>query len=69
MKLFLFIVVWLVLFLFLPVVAMTALVLLPIIWLLSLPIRLISIIVNAVFELLKAILLLPARLLTTRPVT
>jgi hypothetical protein len=35
----------------------------PIIWILLLPFRLIGIAVDGVFELLKSILLLPARLL------
>ncbi|MEZ5361166.1 MAG: hypothetical protein R2748_02205 [Bryobacterales bacterium] len=39
------------------------LVLYPIVWLLLLPFRLVSIAFEGVFELLKAILLLPARLL------
>lgn len=47
--------------------ALLALVLAPIIWLLSLPLRLIGICVEAVFTLLRALLLLPARLLGWRP--
>lgn len=43
--------------------ALLALVLYPIVWLLLLPFRLIGITVEGVFELLKAILLLPARIL------
>jgi len=43
--------------------ALLALILYPLIWLLSLPIRLIGIVVEGVFELLRAILLLPLRLL------
>jgi hypothetical protein len=43
--------------------ALLVLFLYPIIWLLLLPFRLIGISVNAVFELLKAIITLPARLL------
>lgn len=69
MKLFLCIVVWLLVFFLFPVVAVAALILLPIIWLLSLPIRLIGITVDAVIELLKAILFLPARWLRARPAT
>lgn len=54
---------WCVLFILCWPLALLALVLFPIIWLLLLPFRLIGITVNAVFELLRAILLLPARLL------
>lgn len=43
--------------------ALFALILYPLIWLLSLPFRLIGIVVEGVFELLRAILLLPLRLL------
>ena len=41
-------------------------VLLPILWLLSLPFRLVGILVRALFALLEAILFLPARLLGWR---
>jgi hypothetical protein len=44
-------------------VALLVLVLFPLVWLLSLPLRLIGITVGAVFALLRAILFLPARLL------
>jgi len=47
--------------------ALLALVLWPIVWLLSLPFRLVGIAVDGVFEFLRAILLLPARLLGGRP--
>jgi len=43
-------------------------VLYPIVWLLLLPFRLVGITVTAVFELLGAILMLPARVLRGRPV-
>lgn len=43
--------------------AILALVAYPLIWLLSLPFRLIGIAVEGAFELLRAILLLPSRLL------
>jgi hypothetical protein len=59
--------VWLlVLFLCWPL-ALLALVLYPLAWLLTLPFRLIGIGVEAVFELLRAIVLLPARVLGGRP--
>jgi hypothetical protein len=44
-------------------VALLALVLYPLIWLLLLPFRLIGITVHGVFDLLRAILFLPARVL------
>lgn len=46
--------------------ALLALVLAPLVWLLSLPLRLIGVTVGAVFALLSAVLLLPARLLGWR---
>lgn len=46
--------------------ALLALVLWPLIWLLTLPFRLLGVAVDAVFALLRAILLLPARVLGYR---
>ena len=43
--------------------ALAALVLAPLVWLLSLPFQLLGLVVGAVFALLKAVLYLPARLL------
>jgi hypothetical protein len=43
--------------------ALLALLLWPLLWLLSLPFRLVGIAVDGVFELLRALLTLPARLL------
>ncbi len=43
--------------------ALLALVLYPLIWLICLPFRLVGIAVEGVFELLRAIIMLPARLL------
>ena len=57
---------WLLLLLVCWPLALLALILYPIIWLLLLPLRLIGITCNAVFSLLKAILLLPSRLLSGR---
>ncbi len=48
-------------------VAVLALLLYPVVWLLSLPLRLIGISVDAVFALIKSVLTLPARLLGYRP--
>ena len=56
----------LVLFLCWPL-ALLALVLWPVAWLLTLPFRLIGIGVEAVFELLRAIVMLPARILGSGP--
>jgi hypothetical protein len=47
--------------------AVLALVLWPFLWLLTLPFRLVGVAVEGVFELLRAVLLLPARLLGGRP--
>lgn len=55
--------IWLVLLVFCWPVALLALILYPIVWLLSLPLRLIGIGVEAIFETLRALLLLPARVL------
>jgi hypothetical protein len=43
--------------------ALLALVLYPVVWLLLLPLRLVGIAVEGVFELLRAVVLLPARVL------
>jgi hypothetical protein len=58
---------WLVLLVLCWPIALLALVLWPLVWLLSLPFRLVGIAVEGVFELLRAIILLPARLLGGRP--
>jgi hypothetical protein len=55
--------VWLLLLLFCWPLAILALVLYPIVWLLLLPFRILGIAVDGVFRLLAAIILLPARLL------
>jgi uncharacterized membrane protein YgaE (UPF0421/DUF939 family) len=47
--------------------AVLALVLFPVIWLLLLPLRLLGVAVGAVFALIKALLFLPARILGYRP--
>ena len=59
---------WLILFVLCWPVALAALVLYPIVWILALPFRLIGITLEGLFELLRALLFLPARLLgsTTR---
>jgi hypothetical protein len=57
---------WLLLFVLCWPLAIVALVLWPLIWLLTIPLRILGIGVEAVFELLRAILFLPARLLGGR---
>jgi hypothetical protein len=54
---------WLILLVIAWPVALLALLLFPIVWLLLLPFRLLGITVNAAFDLFKAIITLPARLL------
>jgi hypothetical protein len=58
---------WLLLFVLCWPLAVLAIVLWPIVWLLTLPFRLIGITVDAVFALLRALLFLPARVLGYRP--
>lgn len=57
---------WLVLLVLCWPLALLALILWPLVWLLSLPFRLIGISVEAVFALLKTLMFLPARLLGYR---
>ncbi len=47
-------------------VAFLALIMLPFLWLLSIPFRLVGLVVHAVFALLKALLVLPVRVLGGR---
>lgn len=54
---------WLLLLVVAWPLALLALVLWPVVWLLSLPFRLLGIAVDGVFELIRAIMTLPARLL------
>jgi len=54
---------WCVLLFFCWPLALLALMMYPIVWLLLLPLRILGIAVEGVFELLKAIILLPARVL------
>ncbi len=54
---------WLLLFFFCWPLALLALILYPIVWLLSLPFRLIGITMEALFSFLKALLMLPSRAL------
>lgn len=54
---------WLLLLVLCWPLALLALVLYPIVWLLMLPLRLVGLTVEGVFALLRAIILLPARVL------
>ncbi len=58
---------WLLLFVLCWPLALLALILWPIAWLISIPFRLLGIAVEGVFDLLRAIFTLPARLLGSRP--
>jgi len=60
-------VLWLLLLIFCWPLALLALVLYPFVWLLLLPFRLLGVAVEGVFELLRAIVMLPARVLRGRP--
>ena len=55
---------WLVLLVFAWPLALLALVLYPIVWLITIPFRLVGISVNSSLGLVKAVLSLPARVLT-----
>ena len=63
MKLLLLTVVWCLLWVLCWPLALAALVLWPILWLLALPFRILSVLVRAILAFLKALLLLPARML------
>ena len=57
---------WLILFVLCWPLALLALVLYPLVWLIVLPFRLLGLTLEAVFGTLKAILFLPARMLGAR---
>jgi hypothetical protein len=57
---------WLLLLVLCWPLALLALLLYPIVWLLMLPFRLVGLTVEGVFELLRALILLPARVLGGR---
>ncbi len=69
MKVLILFVGWCLLFVLCWPVALVALVLFPLVWLISLPLRLLGITLEGVFALLRAVFLLPARLLGARPRT
>lgn len=58
---------WLILLIVCWPLALLALLLYPVVWLLLLPFRLVVIAVEGVFAFLKAVVFLPARLLGARP--
>jgi hypothetical protein len=57
---------WLILLVVCWPLALIALVLYPLVWLLLLPFRLVGIVVDGVFEFLRSLVLLPARVLGGR---
>ena len=58
---------WLILLVLCWPLALLALLLWPLVWLLSLPLRILGITLHGVFELLRALVLLPARILNGKP--
>jgi len=66
MKVLILFVGWCILFVLCWPLALLALILFPIVWLLSLPLRLVGITVGALFALVRTLLFLPARLLGWR---
>jgi len=58
---------WLLLLVFCWPLALLAIVLYPLVWLILLPFRIVGVAVEGVFELLRGIILFPARLLRGRP--
>jgi hypothetical protein len=66
MKALLLLVAWCILFVLCWPLALLALVLFPLVWLISLPLRLVGITLEAVFAFLRALLFLPARILGGR---
>jgi len=59
--------VWVLLLMVCWPIALLALLIYPLVWLLLLPFRLLGIGVDAVFNLLKAVVMLPAKVLGQRP--
>ena len=67
MKALILFVAWCILFVLCWPLALLALLLFPLVWLISLPLRLIGISLEAIFAFLRAVLMLPARILGYRP--
>ena len=68
MKALLLFVGWCILFVLSWPIALLAVILFPLVWLLSLPLRLVGIALDAVFALVRTLLFLPARLLGWRKI-
>ena len=66
MKTLILFVAWCILFVLAWPVALLALVLMPLVWLITLPLRLVGITFEALFALIRALLFLPARVLGWR---
>jgi hypothetical protein len=58
---------WVILLVLCWPIALLAIVLYPVVWVIALPFRLVGVAVEGVFALLKSIVLLPARVLGGRP--
>ena len=67
MRIFNSFILWLILLVLCWPLALLALIVYPLFWLLLLPFRLVGITVDALFEALRALLFLPARLLGAKP--
>ncbi|HUR45547.1 MAG TPA: hypothetical protein VMZ27_06655 [Candidatus Saccharimonadales bacterium] len=67
MRILLLVIGWCVLLFFCWPMALVALILFPIVWLIALPFRLLGICIDAAFSLIRAILFLPSRLLGSGP--
>ena len=59
--------IWVLLLILCWPLALLALLLYPLVWLLLLPFRLLGVAVEGIFEFLRALILLPARILRGRP--
>ena len=66
MKALILFVAWCILFVLAWPVALLALILMPLVWLITLPLRLLGITFEALFALIRALLFLPARVLGWR---
>ena len=67
MKTLLLLVAWCLLFVLCWPLALAAVILLPFLWLLSLPFRIVAVVVEALIAFLKALLFFPARILRGGP--
>ncbi len=67
MKFLIFVVAWLILLLICWPLALLVIVLAPLLWLISLPFRLLGICIEATFALIRGLLMLPGRVLGVRP--